>query len=119
MIGNVILTSLNYQCFGLEKSHERFLGGGFKEFLCSPQKLGKIPILTNIFQRDCPRTSFCCQSFFRGERSFTLRMAMVRRLPKRLLTSLILPKGIGNQPSSLWSRRREGVESSMMFVPEN
>ena len=27
------------------------LGGGFKHFLFSPRKLGKIPILTNIFQR--------------------------------------------------------------------
>ena len=26
-----------------------FLGGGFKDFLFSPRKLGKIPILTNIF----------------------------------------------------------------------
>ena len=30
-----------------KKSH---LGGGFKYFLCSPRKLGKIPNLTNIFQ---------------------------------------------------------------------
>ena len=27
------------------------LGGGFKYFLFSPRKLGKITILTNIFQR--------------------------------------------------------------------
>ena len=27
------------------------LGGGFKDFLCSPRKLGKIPMLTNVFQR--------------------------------------------------------------------
>ena len=27
------------------------LGGGFKYFLCSPRKLGKILSLTNIFQR--------------------------------------------------------------------
>ena len=27
------------------------LGGGFKDLLFSPRKLGKIPILTNIFQR--------------------------------------------------------------------
>ena len=27
-------------------------GGGFKDFLFSPRKLGKIPILTNIFQMD-------------------------------------------------------------------
>ena len=27
-----------------------FLGGGFKYFLFSPRKLGKIPILTTIFQ---------------------------------------------------------------------
>ncbi len=26
------------------------LGGGFKQFLFSPRKLGKIPILTHIFQ---------------------------------------------------------------------
>ena len=26
------------------------LDGGFKYFLCSPRKLGKIPILTHIFQ---------------------------------------------------------------------
>ena len=25
-------------------------GGGFKDFLFSPRKLGKIPILTNIFE---------------------------------------------------------------------
>ena len=28
-----------------------YLGGGFKYFLFSSQNLGKIPILTNIFQR--------------------------------------------------------------------
>ena len=30
---------------------EFYLGGGFKYFLFSPRKLGKIPNLTNIFQR--------------------------------------------------------------------
>ena len=30
---------------------QHHLGGGFKDFLFSPRKLGKIPILTNIFQR--------------------------------------------------------------------
>ena len=36
---------------GRSKQHHHFLGCGFKDFLFSPQKLGKIPILTNIFQR--------------------------------------------------------------------
>ena len=27
------------------------LGGGFKHFVLSPRNLGKIPIVTNIFQR--------------------------------------------------------------------
>ena len=31
--------------------HSGLLGGGFKDFLFSPRKLGKIPILTHIFQR--------------------------------------------------------------------
>ena len=29
-----------------------FVAGGFKDFLFSPRKLGKISILTNIFQMD-------------------------------------------------------------------
>ena len=35
-----------------EKKHsiESFLGGGFKYFLFSTRTLGKIPVLTNIFQ---------------------------------------------------------------------
>ena len=32
-------------------NHHYFLGGGFKYVLFSPRKLGKIPNLTNIFQR--------------------------------------------------------------------
>ena len=30
--------------------HNPHLAGGFKHFLCSPQKLGKIPILTHSFE---------------------------------------------------------------------
>ena len=42
-----------------------FLGGGFKHFLCSPRKLGKIPILTSIFFRWVGSTTnqFCFLQF--------------------------------------------------------
>ena len=46
------------------------LGGGFKYFVFSPRKLGKIPILTHIFQMGLkPPTShscgvFCCSFIF-------------------------------------------------------
>ena len=45
-----------------------FLGGGSKNFLFSPQKLGKIPILTNIFQTGLvqPPTSFIFHDFLGG-----------------------------------------------------
>ena len=33
------------------RNYMELLGGGFKDFLCSPRKLGKISNLTNIFQR--------------------------------------------------------------------
>ena len=58
-------TPTNYFTFGLfinalaglrgdmeqQKLVSLLLGGGFKHFLFSPRKLGKIPILTNIFER--------------------------------------------------------------------
>ena len=41
--------SLNQQIQLPKKNGSTFLGGGFKDFLCSPY-LGKISNLTNIFQ---------------------------------------------------------------------
>ena len=44
---------------------EFYLGGGFKYFLFSPRKLGKIPNLTNIFQRGGYHpTRHCMSTFF-------------------------------------------------------
>ena len=39
------------QGWELSTNQLMYLGGGFKYFLCSPRKLGKIPIVTHIFQR--------------------------------------------------------------------
>ena len=46
-----------------------FLGGGFKYFLFSPRKLGKIPILTSIFFRWVETTN-------------QLQLPMIRKLGK-------------------------------------
>ncbi len=46
-----------------------WLGGGFKYFLFSPRKLGKIPILTNIFQMGWnhqPDDNFIGCNFLKG-----------------------------------------------------
>ena len=49
-LGDVFWFHLNFQgCMSYFVVND-FLGGGFKYFLISLRKLGKIPILTNIFQ---------------------------------------------------------------------
>ena len=41
---------IRLESMGKPTKYKPLLGGGFKYFLFSPRKLGKIPILTNIFQ---------------------------------------------------------------------
>ena len=48
--GNLFQTSAGRLPQGGTINQHSKLGGGFKYFLFSPRKLGKIPILTNIFQ---------------------------------------------------------------------
>ncbi len=57
-----------------------YLGGGSKYFLFSPRKLGKIPILTNIFQRGWNHQldTYKCTWIFRNKASYSFNKSIFK-----------------------------------------
>ena len=53
-----LLNLVTFHCYVSLAEGISYLGGGFKYFLFSPQKLGKIPILTNVFHMGGSTTSY-------------------------------------------------------------
>ena len=72
-----------------------YLGGGFKDFLFSPPKLGKIPNLTNIFQLGWNHQLVICNIYPPRPMIFCKEKAMNRKKPRMRSFCILIPKNSG------------------------